>query len=116
MKNTIIILSFVMLNVFFGFSQETTSSNTFFGQCLLNIDSQENFLALESKVKQNPYVKIARFDWITKRVFILTQNTNKFDEQMLQSWLQEYAESSKCIQIGVYGVDQLKSYPFEGCK
>lgn len=105
---------FLFLILFGSFGQQ--GNPDLFGQCLIYIESSEEMLELEADLRQNPYVKVARLDHQTQRVFILTKNIESLQEEEFISWFNEYAEKISCIQIGRIGVDVVKPYPFEGCE
>ena len=105
----LIILSFQT-----GFSQ-TAQDNKFFAQCMIDIQSPDEAQALTLILRENPYVAIARVDWPTKRVFILTKDITQFSETNFSSWLGEFAPAATCIQVGLHGVDVVNPYPFSNC-
>lgn len=89
---------------------------TIFAQCMIQIDSQESVLNLTESLRANPYVKMARIDWLTKRVFVLTKDIETLDEASFKSWFGEYEDNLNCLQIGVYGIDRMHDFPFTNCE
>lgn len=114
MKTTTLILFFAMF-LGTGTAQETESLK-FFGQCMVNITDEQMFRELETELRANPFIEVARLDWNTKRAFILTKNLDAFNDVTFTAWFGGNAMSITCIQTGVYGVDQMKPYPFENCQ
>lgn len=107
------------LFIFFGslntFAQTENTETTLFAQCLIEMNSVEEMRALETEMRLNPYVKVARLDYSTQRAFILTKNLDELSETNFTSWFNEYSAKVRCIQIGRHGVDKVNPYPFEGC-
>ncbi len=115
MKNALLGM-IILFGSFFGFSQSTQeSSTTLFGQCMVEVQNQEEMKTLEDQLKLNPYVKTVRLDYTTQRAFILTKNIESLNEVDFTSWFSQYSSKVRCIQIGVYGVDTIATFPFENC-
>lgn len=115
MKNALFGI-FILFSSFLGFSQSTeVSTTTFFGQCMVEVQNQEEMKMLENQLKLNPYVKTVRLDYNTQRAFILTKNIDSLNEVDFTSWFSQYSSKVRCIQIGVYGVDEIATFPFENC-
>lgn len=116
MKLLLLIISLWMIN--FGFSQIQNDNKeiNFFAQCILEINSNEDFNSLDAKIKENPNITTVRLDWNTKQLFLITKNMESFSEEIFLSWLMEYSEASKCINIGLLGVDPFVIYPNSNCK
>ena len=94
----------------------TTSTNTnFFAQCMIQLDDNSDFTALENSLREIPYVKVARVDAVSSRVFVLTKDITTFSESDFLTWLGSYASASSCIQVGLHGVDQVNPFPFTNC-
>jgi hypothetical protein len=89
---------------------------TLFAQCLIQIDSQESLDNLNESLHANPYIKIVRLDWLTKRVFVLTKDLESLDAESFRSWFGEYGDGLSCLQIGVYGIDRMNAFPFTNCE
>ena len=106
-------LVFIFFAVFNGAAQQNNS--VYFGQCLLDIESNEEIVELEATMRQNPLLKIVRLDLSTKRAFIITNSLDGLTEEQFSSWFSEYGDSIRCVQIGVNGVDAVKPYPFVDC-
>lgn len=110
---------FVLLVVFTSinaFSQASANEVTLFGQCMIDIESQEDMRALETEMRTNPYLKVVRLDYNSQRAFVLTKGIDALTEENFSSWFNQYSDKVRCIQIGVHGVDVVKPYPFEGCE
>lgn len=101
---------------FFGLSQTSeVTSTTLFGQCMIEVQNQDDMKTLENQLKTNPYVKVVRLDYTTQRAFILTKNIESLSDVDFKSWFSQYSSYVRCVQIGVYGVDEIDVYPFENC-
>lgn len=110
---------FVFLVVFASFnafSQTNVSEVTLFGQCMIDIENQEEMRTLEAEMRTNPYLKVVRLDYNTQRAFVLTKGIDALTEENFTSWFNQYSDKVRCIQIGVHGIDVVKPYPFEGCE
>jgi hypothetical protein len=83
-----------------------------FAQCLFDIPTQQEMLQLETDLKASPYTHMVRLDWNTQRALIITQGLTSLNESDFTSWFGQYSGSVHCIQIGVYGIDQMNQYPF----
>lgn len=92
------------------------SQPVFFAQCKLDIEDRTTFINLEQEMRLNPYIKLVRLDWNTKRAFLLTKDISSFTEDQLLSWLSTQSATARCIQIGLHGTDQIASYPFANCE
>lgn len=91
------------------------NSTVYFAQCMLTIESEDELRDLETHLRANPYISVARVDIPTKRIFLLTKNIDSFTAETLASWLGEATTKSYCHQIGIYGVDTIATYPFKNC-
>lgn len=91
------------------------NSTVYFAQCMLTIESEDELRALETQLRVNPYIYVARVDIPTKRIFLLTKNIDSFTDETFASWLGEAATKSYCHQTGIYGVDTIATYPFKNC-
>jgi hypothetical protein len=87
----------------------------YFAQCMLDIPDNGSFMQLESDLRANPNVQVARLDLITRRAFIVTQNLPSFSQEDFLSWLGSQAPAASCIQVGLLGTDQVRPYPFTNC-
>lgn len=112
--NKLILIVFL----FFGIGAVSAQQNNtvYFGQCMIDIDSDEELVQLEATMRQNPYLKVVRLDLNTRRAFVLTNTLEGLTEEQFASWFNEYSEKVRCIQVGLQGVDIVKPYPFEGCE
>ncbi len=111
---TFLVAAAMFLTYSFSFGQEQDQPH-YFAQCLLNIDNQQDFEALNLDLKSNPYVKVVRLDWNTKRLFLLTQDVAGLPLETFNSWLGTYVSTASCIQIGLHGTDQVNPFPFVNC-
>ncbi len=110
--------SFLVVMIFhIGYSQTLTAADqtTFFAQCMIELNSPQQADELVFNLRENPYVKIVRVDWPTKRVFLITENIDEFTEDTFLSWLGELSLLSSCIQVGLHGVDLVNPFPFTNC-
>jgi len=87
----------------------------FFAQSMLNMPDEAMFVQLNTSLKNNPYIKVARVDWISRRVFVITKDIDSFSEEQFLSWLGDYSGNASCIQTGLYGFDEIRPYPFTNC-
>lgn len=114
-----IVLSLILIISLYGIQAQTTiesNNSVLFAQCLFSIESQDEMLALEQDMRNNPYVSVVRLDWHTQRAFILTKNIDALSNADLVSWFGSFANTITCIQIGTYGTDKVNPYPFTNCK
>jgi hypothetical protein len=102
------------LTSFCSFSQQQNEPS-FFAQCMLTIDNQEEFNNLTAILQGNPYVKVVRLDWISHRLFLMTRDINQLPLATFKSWLGVYDTNAECIQIGLHGTDLVNPYPFVNC-
>jgi hypothetical protein len=86
-----------------------------FAQCMYEIEDKDAFMEMEHQIRLNPYVKVVRFDWSTKRVFILMQNITSLSELEFRTWFNANHSTPTCVQIGIHGIDIVKPYPFTNC-
>jgi hypothetical protein len=115
MNNLLFVLPLLFAS-FNGVSQTPQNETTLFAQCMIDIENESEIRALEIEIRNNPYVKIVRVDFYSKRVFLLTKGIEQLTEQNFTSWFSQYSNKVRCVQIGVHGVDIVKPYPFEGCE
>jgi len=115
MKYLLLIVSIIGC-ITFSKAQNSTEQPKYFAQCMLNIDNENTFHQLEQTLRDNPYVSIARLDWSSKRVFLLTKDLTSMTIEQFESWLGESANAASCIQIGLHGTDQINPYPFTNCE
>jgi hypothetical protein len=101
--------------VFASNTQAQQSETHFFAQCMLNIDNQTEFDQLTADLQANPYVKIVRLDWYSKRLFLLTKDITSFNLEIFNSWLGDEVSKASCIQVGLHGTDVVNPYPFVNC-
>jgi hypothetical protein len=113
-----ILLSFLFLVFGFSLKSQTlaTSEVTLFGQCMIELEDQNEATTLETEMRNNPNIKIVRLDYNSQRAFILTKDIDQLTEEQFTSWFMEYDSKVRCIQVGRYGIDAIKPFPFEGCE
>jgi hypothetical protein len=92
-----------------------TEDVTLFGQCMIELQDQNEMLSLEAEMKLNPNVKIVRLDYISQRAFILTKDIDQLTEEQFTSWFNASSDKVRCIQIGRYGIDAIMPFPFQNC-
>ena len=110
----LIVSILIVISAQVGYTQSSQTPK-FFAQCMMDINTPEQAEELTLILKENPNVEVARVDWPTKRVFILTKNITDFTEVNFSSWLETYSTAATCIQVGLHGVDQVNPYPFTNC-
>lgn len=115
------IITFLFLTFFIGHAynqslQSTGNQNTLFAQGMIDMNDAQEFRQMESNLKGNPYVKIARVDEFSNRFFLLTKDIAQLSEEDLRSWFGGNASQIRCIQIGVYGIDAVETFPFANCQ
>lgn len=119
MKRLLIFKAFLILTTV-GYSQTgqvtgQAAGSQFFGQCMLDLSSEEQYVALENSLRQNPNVAVVRLDRPTHRAFLLTNTISSLTEEGFRSWFGEYGSNINCIQVGKQGYDQVQPYPFTNC-
>ena len=108
-------LSFLLVLYFqIGYSQ-TNEGPVFFGQCKIELNSAEQANELAETLREIPYIKTVRVDWLTKRIILITKDLNEFSEASFKAWLGDFAPLVSCIQIGLHGIDAIQPYPFTNC-
>ena len=113
---TLLIFSVLLLSTSFVNAQNlATQEVTLFGQCMIELQDQNDLVALETEMRLNPNIKVVRLDYFTQRAFILTKEIDQLTEEQFMSWFNAYSDKVRCIQIGTYGIDTIKPYPFEDC-
>ncbi len=113
MKVLIPILFIILFN--FGFAQ-SQNNTVLFAQCYFEIQDEQEMLTLEENLRLHPNTTIVRLDFISQRAFILTEGINSLSKDEFKSWFENYANTLNCIQIGIYGVDEISPYPFTNCQ
>ena len=106
----------ILLTVSNASAQQGQPETTLFAQCMLDLNNQTELTQLEVEMKNNPYVKIVRLDYNTHRVFVLTKGIDQLNEDQFISWFNAHSSLVRCVQIGTFGVDTVKPFPFEGCE
>jgi hypothetical protein len=115
----IIVTFFVVLMVNFSFGQNATNTQVdtrLFAQCLFSISTQQEIEALQNEMYNNPNIEMVRLDLNTQRALIITANLQQLSPEELTSWFGNYESTVSCINIGVYGVDAMATYPFTNCQ
>lgn len=97
-------------------AQQVQQEVTLFAQCMLDVNNQTELAQLEAEMRNNPYIKVVRLDYNTKRVFVLTKGIDELSEDQFSSWFSSYSAFVRCVQIGTFGIDTIKPFPFEGCE
>jgi hypothetical protein len=88
-----------------------------FAQCMFSISDQTQLDALTVEFyNSHPEVERVRFDMNTQRALVITTGLTAFTEADFTSWFGQYSSTVTCVQIGVYGVDVMNSYPFTNCQ
>lgn len=82
---------------------------------MVEVQNQEDMKILENQLKLNPNIKVVRLDYTNQRAFILTKNIESLNEIDFKLWFGHYSSFIRCVQIGVYGVDEIGVFPFENC-
>lgn len=100
------------------FSQNTDASvsSTFFIQCMVDFDSDEQTTNIENQLNTLPYVKMCRLDRKTKTAFIITKDIDVMNTDVVNSWFGQYNTLITCVYTGVYKVDKLQEFPLTICK
>lgn len=117
----LITLSVLLSTLFFAetcFSQNTQSgtSTTFFIQCMVNFDSDEQIAIIQNQLNSIPYVKMCRLDRKSKSAFIITKDIDQMNSDIVNAWFGEYSSKITCIYTGIYAVDKLQEFPLTICK
>jgi hypothetical protein len=114
MKRIISISIFISFISITSFAQQA-SEKVFFVQGELHISDKPTMDSLQTLLRSKSIIKIARLDWFSKRIFILTQGIDSLSLNEFESWFGNFSSQLFCIQIGIYGVDTLNPYPFTNC-
>lgn len=109
------LLVLLLMLTSFGSHSQQQNETSFFAQCMLTIDNQEDFNELTAILQANPYVKVVRLDWISHRLFLMTKDIDQLPLATFKSWLGVYDTNAECIQIGLQGTDLVNPYPFVNC-
>jgi hypothetical protein len=113
---TILIFTTLFISVSFAKAQNlATEEVTLFAQCMIELQDQNEMVALEAEMRQNPSIKVVRLDYYSQRAFILTKEIDQLSEEQFTSWFNASSDKVRCIQIGTYGIDTINPYPFPGC-
>jgi hypothetical protein len=113
---TLLILTSLLLSVTFANAQNlATEEVTLFAQCMIELQDQNEMVVLEAEMRQNPSIKVVRLDYNSQRAFILTKEIDQLSEEQFASWFNASSDKVRCIQIGTYGIDTIKPFPFQDC-
>lgn len=115
----LIVTFFAVMLINMSFSQNATNNPTdtrLFAQCLFSISTQQELDALQNEMYNNPNIEMVRLDLNTQRALIITVNLQQLSSEELTSWFGNYESTVSCINIGVYGVDAMATYPFTNCQ
>lgn len=102
-------LLFCCLAVNSAYGQEETK---LFAQGLFQIENEQEMQNVQNAIKELSSVYVVRLDGNTQRFFILTQGIEQLSEETLRNWFGDYSQTVRCIQIGIYGQDNINQYPF----
>jgi hypothetical protein len=117
MKTLLLLLNVLFIGQFFAQNpivQDAESGRSYFAQCKFDETDKVAFLQLETDLKANPLVKMARFDWFSKKVFVVTKEIYAFSEAEFITLFGTAHVKMKCIQVGVHGRDTI--IPLSDCK
>lgn len=111
MKALVLSLLFFYVGAAPVFSQQETK---LFVQGIFQIEDRESLSQVENSIRSVSNVETARLDIPTQRFFIII-NGSELTEDVVKSWFGVYSETVGCIQIGIYGQDPIRPYPFTNC-
>lgn len=119
--NRLITLCLLLSTLFFSslcFSQNTqvAATSTFFIQCMVDFESDEQTMIIQNQLNSIPYVKICRLDKKTKTAFILTKDLQQINAELVNAWFGEYSSKITCMYTGIYTVDKMQDFPLTICK
>lgn len=114
---TILFLT-VLFSSFQSFSQ-TTESNTatdvYFAQGYFVLANGMEISELQEELNNNANIQAVRFDLENNVYFVFTQNIESLNKNLLLEWFGNYFSEIHCTQIGVLGVTERQTIPFENC-
>ncbi len=96
--------------------QENSSNKSFFTQCLINDLTDENVAELKARLSTHTELKTIRVNVEEKRLFIITNPIEIVTNSILLGWIGDFSNAISCIEIGVWGVDQVSTFPFSNCE
>lgn len=99
-----------------SFQVLSQSGKQYFGQAMIDLKQEKTISTIQLEVRKNPNVKVVRIDHLTGQILIITNNIDTWSENEFISIFGDYSSKLNCVFIGVYGVDQLKKYPFKDCE
>ena len=101
----------------YGQAQAQNYTDTrLFAQCMFDVSDQSEMEELQNGMYNNPNIEMVRLDYNTQRALIITANLEVLSSEDFISWFGEYGAMIYCIQIGVYGIDIMHTYPFTNCQ
>jgi hypothetical protein len=112
MLKNIFFIFFISIN-YTVYSQQVDKK--FFSQGIIQIEDKNSILELEKKIRNNKDLSVVRLDPTSKQFFIITNSSIELNESILKQMFLENGKDLKCINIGVYGVDEILTFPFKNC-
>lgn len=110
MKKIFLIIILLISGLSFG------QTNKQFIQSLLTTElSTQEIRDLDLFVRSQPEVEVCRIDIPTKRIFVLSKHDENISLSKFTSWINAKQASFSCFYTGVYGLDEIRKYPFENC-
>ena len=117
MKLLVTLTMVLLVGTSFSQTQSAEYTDTrLFAQCMFSIETQAEMDALTNEMYNNPNIEMVRLDMNTQRALIITANLEELSEEELISWFGEYSSTIYCVNVGVYGVDEMWKYPFTNCQ
>lgn len=96
--------------------QEHSSDKSFFTQCLINNLTEDNVDELKTRLSLYTELKTIRINVEEKRLFIITNPIETLNNSILLGWIGDFSNAVSCIEIGVWGVDEVSTFPFSNCE
>lgn len=117
MKLIISFIAVLCISTTFAQNNNQTSEVRLFAQCMFSITDQSELDQLTVDFYNNhPEIEMVRFDVLTQRALVITTGISSLSNSDFISWFEQYSGTVSCVQIGVYGVDVMNSYPFTNCQ
>jgi len=93
-----------------------SQTNQHFVQGMLSTQMEDQQIReLDNFIRTQPQIEVCRIDLVTKRIFILSKNGQQVSESFLRSLFVSKQADFTCYHTGVYGIDEMRKYPFENC-
>ena len=105
----ILVFSF-FFSIFTAFGQD---EKRLFAQGLFQIENEQNMFHVQNTIKELPNVYMVRMEFSSQRFFIVTKDLQELSEETLANWFGQYAQTVRCVQIGIHGQDKVNAFPFE---